>query len=109
MEMDGFGAFEPKVIYINVSKDQSLESLHKVLRDFMMRKMSIHNANYKKRPFKPHLTIAFRDLKKSQFPKAWEFYKHRSFKSACEIDGISLLKHDGKQWQSEREFKFLKP
>jgi 2'-5' RNA ligase len=71
--------------------------------------MSIHNANYKKRPFKPHLTIAFRDLKKSQFPKAWEFYKHRPFKSACEIDGISLLKHDGKQWQSEREFKFLKP
>ena len=97
-----------KSIYINVSKDQPLESLQKGIKDFMMRKMSIHNANYKKRPFKPHLTIAFRDLKKSQFPKAWEYYRHRPFKSACEIDAFSLLRHDGKKWNLEYEFKFQK-
>jgi 2'-5' RNA ligase len=105
LELDGFGAFAPKVIYINVLLDPELLKLQKAIAGLMLKKMSIQNANYKKTPFKPHLTIAFRDLKKIQFEKAWEYYQQRSFKSVCTIDEITLLKHNGKNWEKDVGFQ----
>lgn len=65
--------------------------------------LNLFNADYKELAFHPHLTLAFRDLKKPEFYKAWEEFKDRKFNAGFVVNSISLLKHDGMQWQLFKE------
>ena len=48
--------------------------------------------------FKPHVTVAYRDLSPEMFAKAWEEYKHKKFDAEFEVDAFYLLQHDSKKW-----------
>jgi 2'-5' RNA ligase len=93
-----FNCFPPRVIYIDVLKDDVLEKIQKELHRFCKKELNLFNANYKEYAFHPHLTLAFRDLRKQQFFDAWEEFKEQKFDRLCRINSISLLKHDGKKW-----------
>lgn len=101
---NGFGAFPPKVIYVQVETNKQVVILQNDLCQLMAKKMSIHNANYQNKPFKAHLTIAFRDLKKGQFKKAWDFYKDQQYQASCNISHLTLLRHNGDRWEPELYF-----
>ena len=51
------------------------------------------------RPFKPHMTVAFRDLRKPHFQLAWNEFNNRKFKETMLVDSLALLKHNGKVWK----------
>jgi len=106
LTLDGFGAFPPKVIYVKVETNNRLSTFQKGLCQLMTQKMSINNANYRSMPFMPHITIAFRDLKKSLYQSAWEYYRGRNYQATCSINQLTLLKHDTRHWQSEIHFQF---
>lgn len=94
-----FSCFEPRVIFIDVERNEPLEKLQKELHRFCKTKLNLFNANYKEHAFHPHLTLAFRDLKKQNFLAAWEEFKGRKFERTCQVSAVSLLKHDGKGWE----------
>ncbi len=50
------------------------------------------------RPFHPHLTIATRDLRKKAFYEAWEHFKKKEYAAEWITEGISLLRHNKKNW-----------
>ncbi|HYG03142.1 MAG TPA: 2'-5' RNA ligase family protein [Chryseosolibacter sp.] len=102
--LDNFGAFVPKVIFINVATSEILTGFQRDMQRFCRRELNLFNANYKEQPFHPHLTLAFRDLKKHAFLKAWEEFKDKEYKAEFIADRIALLKHTGKVWQVYREF-----
>jgi 2'-5' RNA ligase len=102
--LDNFGAFTPRVIFINVVTDELLNRLQKGVQRFCKRELNLFNANYKEQPFHPHLTLAFRDLKKPNFKLAWEEFGQREYKAEFIADKIALLKHNGKIWEVFREF-----
>lgn len=102
--LHNFSCFEPRVIFINVSKSDSLEDLQKQLKRFCKQELNLFNADYKELAFHPHLTLAFRDLKKTEFYKAWDEFKEKKFEATVEIGAITLLKHDGKVWKVLKEF-----
>lgn len=104
MKLNNFSAFEPRVIFIDVVKDENLESLQKKLKRFCKIELNLFNADYKEFAFYPHLTLTFRDLKKPEFYKAWAEFKERKFEATFAVTSIALLKHDGKEW---KEFKSL--
>lgn len=104
LKLTGFGAFEPRVIFIDVRKDEMLTDLQKRLKRFCKTELNLFNADYKEFAYHPHLTLAFRDLKKPEFYKAWEEFKERKFEATVNVVSITLLKHDGKEW---KEFKNL--
>ena len=106
LELTGFGAFKPRTIFIQVEKNEPLSELHIALKKSMKRKLNIFNADYQDRPFHPHMTVAFRDLKKTQFTKAWEKLKSEPFEASFTVGDISLLKHNGKFWKVHQSFKF---
>ncbi|MEM7109310.1 MAG: 2'-5' RNA ligase family protein [Bacteroidota bacterium] len=99
LEVQGYGAFEPRVIYLTISKPEMLTSLQKELEKLMRKTMNIFNANYKDQFFHPHLTVAFRDLKKTTFYEAWREYESKDYYAQFKVVSFALLKHDGKQWQ----------
>lgn len=101
IELKDFGCFEPRVIFIAVSKSSELESAQRNVMDFCKQELNVFNADYKNQPFHPHITLAFRDLKKPMFKESWNEFKDKTYSASFTCSKISLLRHDGKFW---REF-----
>jgi 2'-5' RNA ligase len=102
--LDNFSSFPPRVIFINVTESEPLHLLQKEIQRFCKMELNLFNANYKDQPFHPHITLAFRDLKKQSYQSAWEEFSKREFKAEFIADKISLLKHNGKTWDVLQEF-----
>jgi len=102
--LDNFGSFPPRVIFINVTESDALYMLQKDLHRFFKMELDVFNANYKEQPFHPHLTLAFRDLKKGAYAEAWKEFLNKEFKAEFMADAISLLKHNGRTWDVLKEF-----
>ena len=102
--LDNFASFPPRVIFMNVAASDALAQLQKSLHRFFKRELDIFNANYKDKPFHPHLTLAFRDLKKPQYHLAWNEFSAKEYKAEFMADKIALMKHDGKAWRVLSEF-----
>lgn len=105
IKLNGFSSFPPRVIFMNVEITSELEKLQKNLERYFKRHLNLFNANYKELPFHPHLTLAFRDLKKPNYQKAWEEFVGKNYQATFVADKIALLKHSGAIWEVFREFK----
>lgn len=105
IQINGFGAFDPRVIYLNVIRNESLVHLQRQVGQTMKKTLNIHNANYKDRVFNPHLTVAFRDLRKPAFHEAWKVFKEKPYDTGFTTSAFSLLKHDGQSWQVFKSFE----
>ena len=99
IELDGFGFFEPRVVYINVVESEPLQYFQKLVVQSCRSDLKLLNSNYKDQVFRPHVTIAFRDLKKPKFKEAYGYFKDQKFHSKFQVRRVSLLKHDGAKWQ----------
>ncbi|HTJ51600.1 MAG TPA: RNA 2',3'-cyclic phosphodiesterase [Cyclobacteriaceae bacterium] len=106
LKLSGFGSFPPRVLFIDVDKNESLVNLHQNIHQQCKRELNVFNANYKDKAFHPHLTLAFRDLKKPMYAKAWEEFEHKDFNTEFSVDKFALLKHNGKVWEVYKEFFF---
>lgn len=107
LKLKSFGCFEPRVIFINVVKNPLLDTLQKELHQVFKKELNLFNAQYRDLPFHPHVTLAFRDLKKPMFYEAWEEFSEKEFERHFKADRISLLKHDGVRWQVWAEFSLM--
>jgi 2'-5' RNA ligase len=106
LSFNDFSCFEPRVIYIDVKQSESLTALQYELHRFCKINLNLFNAKYRDLPFHPHLTLAFRDLKKDQFAKAWEEFKVKKFSAEYLVEQFTLLKHDGNRWNHLEDFHF---
>lgn len=99
-----FGCFPPRVIFIEMQKSESLEKLQQKLSRYCRLELNLFNATHKDNPFHPHVTLAFRDLKKTAFKIAWDEFKDKKFIGEFIVEKTALLKHNGKAWEVLREF-----
>lgn len=102
--LDNFGSFPPRVIFIGVTESDALNAFQQNLHRFFKRELDVFNANYQDKPFHPHLTLAFRDLRKSQYTLAWKEFSTMEYKAEFMADKIALLKHNGKHWEVLKQF-----
>lgn len=104
--LSGFGAFPPRVIYINVLKTPELLLVQKDLMARLEDNLGIVDPVSKRRPFAPHTTVAFKDLSKENFRKGWEEFKGRSLHFEFTAPQLTLLMHNGGRWEINSEFPF---
>lgn len=100
IQLKNFGAFHNKknpVVYINPTLTKELQFMQKeIIASFSsLFPADVHPVDVE---FKPHVTVAYRDLEPVMFEKAWEEYKNKSFNEAFEVDAFYLLQHDTKKW-----------
>ncbi|MBK8366962.1 MAG: 2'-5' RNA ligase family protein [Bacteroidetes bacterium] len=107
ISLNNYDCFEPRVIFINVLEQAELFNLQKQLVSHVKRHLNIFNQSDDMRGFHPHITIAFRDLKKPTFYKAWEEYKSKTFSADFICNSFSLLKHQNEEWVVLKEFNNL--
>lgn len=106
LTLHNFKAFPPRVIYIDVLPHPQLSRLQEALIAEAKSELKLFNANYKDRPFVPHVTVAFRDLKKRDFYRTWETFAHQEFHYQFLAKNASLLKHDGQAWEVVNNYPF---
>lgn len=106
IQLQNYSSFEPKVIFIDVVKNEILNVLQKELVFHIKSTLNIFNQYTDKRAYHPHITIAFRDLKKTDFYLANNEYKNKSFEDEFTANSFFLLKHTGKVWLPFKEFLF---
>ena len=92
-----FAAFKPRVIYVDVLKNEALNDLGTSLNKFILNQDKFP-VKKEDRPFHPHVTLATRDLHKKAFYEAWESFSIKKYESCWLVNGISLLRHNKKNW-----------
>jgi 2'-5' RNA ligase len=105
IQLNSYGAFYPKTIFIQNEYCQSLMDFQVALSRYTKREMQLFNSTHN-RGYNPHITVAFRDLKQEAFEKAWATFKKKTFDAAFTVSSFWLLKHDGKVWKAFKEFRF---
>lgn len=105
--LDGFAAFPPRVIYINVVKTQPLLELQSNLALTLATDLQIVDARGKSRSFAPHMTVGFKDLSKPNFKAAWAEFQHQQLHYEFVATDLTLLQHNGKRWEVETQFPFV--
>jgi len=96
--LDGFSQFNQRTIFIDVAANDPLHDLFKAIMKSMKINLNIFNADYKNKGYNPHLTLAFRDLKKEAFKDAWAYFQSKSYHQQFQVKDFALLKHNGKNW-----------
>ena len=104
--LSGFAAFAPRVIYVDVVKSPELLEIHSYLMSYLEANLGIVDRVSQSRPFVPHMTVAFRDLTKDNFQRAWLEFAGRSLHFEFTASALTLLLHDGSRWNISNQFPF---
>ncbi|MEQ8927148.1 MAG: 2'-5' RNA ligase family protein [Fulvivirga sp.] len=96
--LNGFGHFRDRVIYIHIENSDELTLLFHSVNEVMKKVFNVFNSDYKNRGFNPHMTLAFRDLKKQVFHNAWPEFEAKTFVKHFRAESLCLLKHNGESW-----------
>ncbi|WP_044129574.1 2'-5' RNA ligase family protein [Rudanella lutea] len=95
IQLKGFDRFDQRVIFVDVAPNEYLTSLQKNLELYAHYHLGIE-PEY--RPFRPHMTVAFKDLKRPAFPEAWAYFAEQPYDRSFTADAICMLKHNGSTW-----------
>lgn len=104
--LDGYAAFAPRVIFINVQPTAELLRVQTNLMRCLEETLGIIDPTAKSRPFVPHMTVAFRDLTIENFKLAWQEFQGRSLHANFLVSHLTLLRHDETRWQIDQDFSF---
>ena len=105
--LSNFSCFEPRVIFIEVKQNNQLQELQHKLVHYVKKKLQLFNQSDDMRGFHPHVTIAFKDLKKPLFYKVWDDYKSKTLDATFNCESICLLKHLNDRWEIYKTFPFV--
>lgn len=103
VRLSGFGAFKPRVLFINVVKTPELLALQSNLQQQLHTALDLVHP-HADRPFVPHLTVASRHLTPLSFQQAWAELQARPVEFEFNVDRLTLLVHTGQRWQVHSTF-----
>lgn len=104
VELKNFGAFPPRVIFINVEKQPALHKLQEAISGCLEAYVKEEGGKKEERPYHPHITLGFRDLSKPYFNEAWKEFKDSELSYRWQVEEFTLLRHTGKQWEEYKQF-----
>lgn len=109
IRFNNFSVFEPRVLFIDVLKEQDVLEFQSSLVSHIKSNLHLYNQANDWRGFHPHLTVAFRDFKKTEFYAAWDKFKTKTFQGSFDCQSFCLLKQkENKNWQEFKEFNFIR-
>ena len=101
ISLSGFGAFPPKVVFVLPKLSDALRALQSDVEFEISALLGISRPT---RPYHPHMTVAFKDLRKSMFGTAWNYFSAIDYERNFEVSTIVLLRHYSTGWRVSRQF-----
>lgn len=103
VQLRHFDRFGSRVIFVDVVSTPMLLDCQQRLADFCASQFAIVPDS---RPFHPHMTVAFKDLRQVAFPDAWAYFSAQPYERTFTAQSITLLVHNGQRWQVDQTFAF---
>lgn len=97
IKIDGTQTFGRRVIFWRIKADTALFDLQSELKLFCKQKLNLVD-ELADRNFTPHLTIAFKDLKSTNFDGVLGLVKKGSISENMDVNTICLLKRIDRRW-----------
>jgi len=104
LELRNFGAFREDVVFIDVVASLPLLEMQQRLSNYLRAPPVIIATPPQRKGYKPHLTLANRDVEPKLHRQIWGELKTRKFFARFMVSAVTLLRHDGKAWQVETIF-----
>jgi 2'-5' RNA ligase len=104
---NNFSAFKPRTIFIALAPNPQLNAIKKAT-DSLFKSNPFYTIKIDTRLFHPHITIATRDLYKKSFYEIWPWFAEKNFLEEWTADGISILRHNKKNWDVIHTSQFNK-
>ena len=104
INLENFDSFIPKVIFIKPLISNEIKQLFKNLHHGLKESVGLVNHYFEHTKFHPHMTIMHRDFGPIIFKKAWKVFQEEKFEECFTASKITLLKHNGLNWDVYREF-----
>lgn len=102
IEIKDFGAFHSKhspVIFVQPIMNIHLHSLQQeIISNFSLfyPQVPVMDVEIK---YKPHITVAYRDLEPERFKQAWKEYEVKKYAATFRVNDFHLLQHNGAEWK----------
>jgi 2'-5' RNA ligase len=104
LSLGGIGSFGKRVAFLKIKYPPELkESQQRLLaftRVVLKKDIEISDRNYH-----PHMTMAYRDVKKDQFQQVMDYLEPRKIKGSFKISEVSLLKKNNGTWNIIERFQ----
>ncbi|MCX8080526.1 MAG: 2'-5' RNA ligase family protein [Bacteroidia bacterium] len=95
-----FGFFpENRVVFVRPVENRQLHMLYENFRDFASREWNLLTEKKHQRPFHPHITLAFRDVKPDTYDALHREFSNRTYEACFRADCLSLLEWDSLKWK----------
>ncbi len=107
MELNDYGSFKPRVIYVNTIISKELHELYDLWHEALLLKMPHVFDKYPDRPYHPHLTLAHKDVTHPQFDKMWRQYANKKYRASFVADHFCILNHTAEGWEVEKKYPLL--
>ncbi len=99
IQLNNFAVFSLKVIFIDVIKNTEIEMLYHTLKSYLKTNLNIFNEADNMRSFHPHITVAFRDVKKHQSNEILNnIQKQFRIQDTFTTQQMVVLKHNTHYW-----------
>jgi 2'-5' RNA ligase len=106
VDLHNFGIFNnPKnpVVYVHPELTAALANLQKAVVNGFEKAFPNIPLHFHEHTFKPHITIAYRDLAYAEFIKAWQEYSTKQYSAQFTVTGFYLLQHNDSEWRVAAE------
>ncbi len=106
--LHGYGAFAPRVFFIQPELSPPLKVLFTKLKERLTREFGSPFDRKDERTFHPHMTLAHRDMEPVVFDQIWADFQKRPYQRAFSVNSLALLQWKGHHWEVREEFPFGK-
>ena len=97
LALGGIGSFGNRVAFLKIKYPPELKDCQRRLLAFtrvaLKKKVEISDSNYH-----PHMTLAYRDVKKDQFQQVMDYLGPRKVKGSFEAREVAVLKKENGAW-----------
>ena len=107
VRISGVGNFGNRVIFLGIEKTRELVELQSSLKVFCKKELNLVD-ELSDRNYHPHMTVAFKDLKPSQFGGVLGLVKGGSFEAEYLASDLMILKRIEQKWILYKKIQFQK-
>lgn len=107
LQVKGTDQFRGRVIFLDILAGDDLFQMQKALRIFCKRNLNLKD-ELSDLSFHPHMTVAFRDIKKHQFQAVFDFVRKQDLAANFVVKSFFLLKHQNGVWEPKIEILLKK-
>lgn len=101
---DGVGSFNSKNIILKIQENEALMKLQNIIVQEFKTELKIMNGNFRNLPFDPHVTLAGREIRKSEFEAIKQAYQSENLSHEDLIANVVLMKQMGRDWKAHHRF-----